>query len=77
MIDTTGSPVTYLTYALNVGALFNVTVESVGAGGSATLLDMKKDIVKLLSHAGPWPGISRIKTGAVMAIFSSIRNYTC
>jgi hypothetical protein len=46
-------------------------VDSVGCGGFLTLLDIKKDMVKLLSQAGPGPGIKRITTGAVIAIFSS------
>ena len=42
-----------------------------GWGGSVTFWDRKNDMVKLSSHAGPAPGMIRVRTGTVMSIFSS------
>ena len=47
-------------------------VPSFGWGGFFRDSEMKKDMVKLLSHAGPWPGWISTNTGAVMAIFSPV-----
>lgn len=42
-----------------------------GEGGVLTSGDMKNDMVKLFSQAGPCPGVIMVRTGAVIAIFFS------
>lgn len=50
--------------------MVKVTEGSLGMGGSATFGEMKNDMVKLSSHAGPCPGMMLVLTGTVMSIFS-------
>ncbi len=49
------------------------TFSAVGLGGLGWYLNgTKNETVKLLSHAGPCPGITLVITGAVIGTFSSV-----